>query len=363
MKEWNGTFEQTECYQLEHWEKPEDVLLFDIETTGFSPKNTALYMIGYSYYRSGHWQYRILLNEDGRSEYTLLQCFTEVLASYPTWIHFNGDGFDIPYLLEKCRQYETLGLRLPHDHLRNHVQSIDLYKVIKAYKHGLQLPNLKLKTIEEALQITRTDPYTGGDLIPLYRAYLKHPDPETEQILYRHNFEDLEGLIPLLSLLHFQSLAAGEFTLLEVSRQAAQIRLLLHLPYPLPLRFLICMSEYTWNGYGDQATITIPLTEEEMKYFLPDWKDYYYLPAEDTVIHKSVAAFVDAPYKEKVKKETCFLKKEGPFLPYPQSFSAPGIPLFRRNYRDRQTFVCVDDIDFQTSDFWVEYARNLCRSM
>ena len=41
----------------------------------------------------------------------------------------------------------------------------------------------------------------------------------------------------------------------------------------------------------------VPLYEEEMKYFYSNYKNYYYLPDEDTAIHKSVASYVDKKYR------------------------------------------------------------------
>ena len=33
----------------------EDIVFFDIETTGFSPRSTALYLIGIVYYKNNTW--------------------------------------------------------------------------------------------------------------------------------------------------------------------------------------------------------------------------------------------------------------------------------------------------------------------
>ena len=40
---------------LEQFYTPEDLLVFDIETTGFTAEHTALYLIGCAYYKNRQW--------------------------------------------------------------------------------------------------------------------------------------------------------------------------------------------------------------------------------------------------------------------------------------------------------------------
>lgn len=355
MKEWNGELKQTELYQLDHWYPPEKVLLFDIETTGFSPEKTLLYMIGVCFFQEQQWHYRMLFNDDGRSEYQLLHTFLELLKHYSILIHFNGEGFDLPYLIEKCRQYESFELPLTGSSRLTNLESVDLYKCIRPYKKGLGLSNLKLTTIEAVMQIQRTDTHSGGELISVYQDFLKEPKSFLEQLLFQHNYDDIAAMIPLLQLLHFQGIREHAWELLKTTVAEGQIQLLLHLHHPLPLRYITSNSYCDFNGYEDQAVITIPIRKEEMKYFLSDWKDYYYLPLEDSVIHKSVAAYVDTSYKEKAKKNNCFLKKEDCFFPCPYSDSIPGIRLYQQNYKDTLSFAALSELPSDASDFWLNY--------
>lgn len=41
------------------------------------------------------------------------------------------------------------------------------------------------------------------------------------------------------------------------------------------------------------AILTCPLENGHLKHYLKDYKNYYYLPMEDLVIHKSMKSFVD----------------------------------------------------------------------
>lgn len=357
MKEWNGELNQTELYQLDHWYPPEKVLLFDIETTGFSPENTLLYMIGVCFFQENRWHYRMLFNNDGCSEHQLLYTFLELLQHDSVLIHFNGDGFDLPYLIEKCRQYQTLGLPLPGTERLTSLESVDLYKCIRTYKHGLGLSNLKLTTIEAAMQLPRTDTHSGGELISVYRDFLKEPEPFREKLLFQHNYEDILAIIPLLQLLHFRGIQEHAWKLAKTTITENQIQLILQLHYPLPLRYITSSYYCDFNGYEDQAVITIPVLKEEMKYFLSDWKEYYYLPLEDTIIHKSVASYVDSAYKEKAKKRNCFLKKEDFFFPCPCMEPMAGIRLYQRTYKDSLSFAALSELPSDASDFWLNYLK------
>ena len=48
----------------------------------------------------------------------------------------------------------------------------------------------------------------------------------------------------------------------------------------------------------------MPLLEGTLKYYYPDYKNYYYLPLEDEAVHKSVGVYVDRPAGKKPKPPT-----------------------------------------------------------
>lgn len=75
----------------------------------------------------------------------------------------------------------------------------------------------------------------------------------------------------------------------------------------------------------------IPLYHGELKYFYPNYKDYYYLPAEDMAIHKSVAAYVDKNHRTQATAATCYSKKSGCFLPQYQELFSPALKLERQD--------------------------------
>ena len=87
-----------ETYAFERIGRHEDLLFFDIETTGFSGEYSMLYLIGCVYYRNNCWNLIQWFADTPDSEKELLETFFVFLKDFTVIIHFNGDGFDIPYL-------------------------------------------------------------------------------------------------------------------------------------------------------------------------------------------------------------------------------------------------------------------------
>lgn len=92
------------------------------------------------------------------AERQALKEFFEMLKNYRVLVHFNGDGFDIPYLLKRCAHHKL-------DYNFDGVASLDIYKKIRPLKKLLGLDSLKQKAIERFLGVDRTDVFSGGELI------------------------------------------------------------------------------------------------------------------------------------------------------------------------------------------------------
>ena len=74
---------------------------FDIETTGLSPKVSSLYLIGALWCDGGAVHTKQWFADDYISEQDLLAAFTAFLSGFTTLVHYNGSGFDIPYIEKK----------------------------------------------------------------------------------------------------------------------------------------------------------------------------------------------------------------------------------------------------------------------
>ena len=76
----------------------ENCIFFDIETTGFSPSNSSIYLIGCLRRKGETLLIDQFLAENKEDERDILCQFIALLADYKTIISFNGIGFDIPFI-------------------------------------------------------------------------------------------------------------------------------------------------------------------------------------------------------------------------------------------------------------------------
>lgn len=336
---------------LEQFYTSEDLLVFDIETTGFTAEHTALYLIGCAYYKNRQWNICQWFNQDGRSEADILEQFLSLAMNYKYVITYNGDGFDIPYIIKKAKAYGM-------ENTLAHMESIDIYKQIRFLKDVLHMENMKQKSVERFLGIHRLDKYSGGDLIKVYQEYVKLPVKTNKQLLLQHNYEDLEGLLDCTSMLAYCKFKAGCLLVRKMSVRQNRLLFSLELEYQLPKRLTIGLNDIIITGFQKEATINAPIYTEELKFFFDNYRDYYYLPAEDMAVHKSVASYVDKNYREPAKKETCYLRKKGYFISQIDDGILSG---YKRDYEDKESFIELTDSFLQDLDLLHAYARHIIR--
>lgn len=333
--------------QLDKYFDTNSIILFDIETTGFAAYATSLYLIGCACYEDGELFITQWFNDDGDSEEEIINSFFDYIKGFKTIIHYNGNGFDIPYIEKKLSEYK---LSYSFDYL----ESYDLYKKIRPFKDILHLDNLKQKTIEGFLDINRLDKYSGGDLIKIYKEYLDKPDDKKEQLLLQHNYEDIEGLIYNCCLISYIRLFEGAFTVKSMNVRKDKLQFSLSLENEIPKRISKSHAGITLTGYQNDATLTVQIYEDTLKFFFADYKDYYFLPVEDRAIHKSVATYVDKEYREKATKETCYVKQSGYFI---TQLDGDIITGYKVNYDDKESYIELNDTFLQDKDKINEYAK------
>lgn len=341
----------------------EQLLFFDIETTGFSPKTSALYLIGALYYKEGHWNIIQWFADDYKSEKEILVSFFTFLTSYTHLIHFNGNQFDIPFLLKKCQQHELCSSPYNFDG----VESIDLFKAIHPYKKRLAIENLKQKTVEHFLHIQREDTYSGKELISFYQNYLKAKKEQDEadaaqleHFLLLHNSDDLEGMLALCDILFLKDILDGNLSFLNLSGTCQEDCIEISGTLPFTLSFPIHGQDEIFSLSIRENTFYLSgfLYKGELKYFYENYKDYYYLPKEDTAIHKSVATYVDKSYRQKATRKNCYTKKEGLFLP---SFSDKITPYFRTDFENKNRYILPEETILQDPAQMQEYINSFLR--
>lgn len=332
-------------------------LFFDIETTGFSARSTVCYLIGCVYRNGQQWQYTQWFSELPEQEPEILQAFFEHLNHYTYLVHFNGEGFDIPYLKERCR---LLGLQ--HDF--NNVTSIDLFRYAKAASKLLDLENYKQKTIERFLGICRTDTMSGGDLIAVYQKYVAdrllnaHPDAA---LLLLHNHDDICALPALSGITAYAAMTRRSALLTNMAVQdKTDIIFTLTLPFAVPVPAACGQPPFCFTVSGNMLHLRVQMYTGELKYFYPNYKDYYYLPAEDCAIHKSVGTYVDKNFRTQAKAANCYSKKRGTFLPQTGLWESPS---FKMDYHNALTYFEADDNFFADHTRQCTYAMNVIRTL
>ena len=340
----------------------EHSIFFDIETTGFSPANSTLYMIGCARRKSNRICIDQFFAEKPEEEAEILAAFFQMLSPYTTIITFNGVGFDIPYLKAKADHY-----KIP-EHFRD-FEYLDIFKSVSSIKFLLKLENYKQKTIESFLGLKREDEKTGGDLIHVYFTHVKHPTEETMHLLRIHNYEDVLHMIDLLSVLSYLEVLNGQYTILSHridhyhaydGTEGEEWIITMQNNYPVP-RQLSCKQDCFYLMIGKNRTsLRIPVYEGELHYFYSNYRDYYYLKKEDMAIHKSVASFVDKEYRENAKASNCYTRKSGKFLPQYNNVMQPE---FRKEYKDKISYFEMTD-DFCTSDIMLRrYIDHILKNM
>lgn len=316
-------------------------MIFDIETTGLSPKTSFITMIGILLYHENKWKIIQIFNEDGESEQQLIQTFFNYLTKDTVLIHYNGVRFDLPFLIERCK-YHSIDTNI----ITNR-QVIDTAITLSNLKELFQLKNKKLSTLLNFSNKKRKTDISGRKFVQLYLIYLKLQDDAILQDLLAHNYDDLDGILYL----------SQWFTLLEEIRECNQEQICfekkedtlictLYLKTPffhsftIKQEFKLLDKNYEITCNGNIVEIIFPLYDGERKFFYPNYKDYYYLPMEDMAIHKSVATYVDKEYRQKATAKNCYIKKKGIFLPL---FESVSTSMFYENSDKKIPYVLFDN--------------------
>lgn len=371
-----------------------EIAFFDIETTGLSANASSIYLIGIMYMNTdtNHWELCQWFADDYNSEKQILESFLEALLNYKYLYHFNGQTFDIPYVLKKCAKHAVVlnekCMKIFSD--TTNTYSIDLLKCIRTLRKALSLEKCNQTAVEQWLGIARTDTFNGGELISVYSEYMQQKilnptgSQQLEKTLLLHNHDDIEMMLNLCSMLTYHELLSDNATtrllpkecfssLKMQSCEESQISFSVTLFSPVPKKIQItawypeCKSKVLSPAILElnhtTATFIFPIIKDCLKFFFDQYKEYYYLPKEDTAIHKSVAEFVDPAFRKKATAATCYVKKEGTYLPslIPQKRNKKeenqkdNSPLFFFEYKDKLAFCSLPNPMENATDFWFNF--------
>lgn len=356
-KELNG-LEST--YPIKKIASTEKILFLDIETTGFTARSSYLYLIGCVYYKNHSFHMIQWFAQTYEEEADILRSFLDFSHDFQCLIHYNGNHFDIPYLEQKAAQHQLLSsLSL--------MEGVDIYQRIAPFKNFLKLPNAKQKTVEQYLGIARDDLSGGGELISVYHEYVKHPTEDALHLLLLHNADDIQGMVQLLPILAYPDLYQEGVRVTKVSANyyrdfrndaRAELVMKLSLPVTLPVPVSCYYLDCFLSANGDTASLKVPLLQAELKYFYANYRDYYYLPSEDTALHKSVASFVDKEHRIQATAATCYTRKQSEYLP---EWEPLFLPVFKVSYDAKDTYFELTGEFKHDRDAFARYATHVLR--
>ncbi len=170
--------------------------VIDIETTGLSPQNSSVVLIGFATFDKNHIYFNQLFAEDLSEEKELILEASKMLSATDGFISFNGHSFDIPFLKKRASWHQV-----DFPILENY--NLDLYRVVKSHSPlSSHLPNLKQKTLENYMGLWkyRKDEIHGGESVSLYFDYLLEKKDEYLKTILLHNKDDILNLHRLIKI-------------------------------------------------------------------------------------------------------------------------------------------------------------------
>lgn len=205
--------------------------------------------------------------EKEEDEYELLEIMAKEFKNTDVLYGYNSTSFHLPYLKNK---YKAYGLEDPFTDLEHVDLLLKCKQIGKALNLSLKLSDLKL--------------------------YFQESDEEPE----------IKIIFDTFSLLQYEDFFKGNFIVQDVQRESEALYVSLqssikqmrslHINHPA---FYLMLDQ-------DAAKVQIRLFDGRLKVYYANYEDYYYLPEEDMIIHKSMASGISKDKKEKATYETCY---------------------------------------------------------
>lgn len=204
-----------------------NVVVADIETTGLSPKRSAV-ILGGAVFADGDGRKAVQYFADSpEDERELLERYGQLLAQADVIVTFNGQRFDLPFLRTRMEKHGLSAKLLERPY------SMDIYRILRYHSYLPEiLPNLKQKTVEAYLgdSSRRRDEIDGAQSVELYQQYRRSSGAQRERLLERillHNRDDivrLSDMMRILRSLNFHEIMNSDGFLTTAGEFAVHVR-------------------------------------------------------------------------------------------------------------------------------------------
>lgn len=244
------------------------MVIVQMQTTGHYWRNSQITEIGLlSLKKDDIWNEERMICEEEADEYDILVLLSEKLSEYEHIIGYNSTSFLLPYLEQKYRAY---GLEYPFIGK----QHTDLYLKYKNYGKSMRL-SMKLEELKYFLCL-----------------------PE--------NYNEPETILCVTALDRFSQFFSGEFEISDVQELEEELLITMQTPFTFPCAYRYHHPAFYLICEKNQAKIKIKLFENRLRMYYSNYQDYYYLPSEDTIIHKSMASAIDKRQRVKADETNCY---------------------------------------------------------
>lgn len=220
-----------------------NTFIFDIETTGLSPKFCKVILIGILYNCQDKTVIKQFFAENEDEEKELLMAFVDNIKCFKRHVTYNGLSFDIGFVNYRLKKHHI-------DFNLDKEDDFDIFRFIKSFKSPLGLEDCSLNSVETYFGIHRDDVIDGGESVKLYKEFVKIKDPNLMDTILLHNYEDIYNLSKLVNI---KDLVGEKLDLIELSGINYNLKI-----FPLNYKInakKLCMNYFIFAGVHNNISI------------------------------------------------------------------------------------------------------------
>jgi uncharacterized protein YprB with RNaseH-like and TPR domain len=160
----------------------EDVVLLDIETSGFKRMDSQIIVIGLAYMKEGEMVTHTIHVRDPHEERAALEDFYSTIGRFEKIVTFNGKSFDLPFL-----HYRSAVHRIKPDFRSEHIDLLPIYRKYTGNAKGNKLQKYELRN----LGVVRKGDIHGRAIGEAYQRFIQGEANHRMQDVLNHNRFDL----------------------------------------------------------------------------------------------------------------------------------------------------------------------------